>query len=113
MAKTRKILSFEEAYNNAMQFCDSFGMLTKLMPQVSSELDKKDKLNAEEIIETSCNFVLGVGHKKCGCPGFVAMIFHDNCWVCPRCNGWMSKNEAKKVMKKDYNKIPDMFKQRI
>jgi hypothetical protein len=97
---------FEESYKNTMEFSKQFSLLIPLM---GDDLQKKQHLNIENVLMTSSNFILGVGHKKCGCPGIVNMIFNNGDWVCPSCSGWVSEKEAKNIMKKEYADMINTF----
>ena len=101
-----KMPDFDEAYESTMQFCKQFNALIPLM---GDDLQKKEHIDIKNVLMVSSNFILGVGHKKCGCPGIVSMIFNDGSWVCPSCLGWVSEKEAKAIMKKDYSKMISNF----
>ena len=104
-----KIPKFEEAYQNTMVFCKNFEDTITKIPGMFDELKKEKKLKLSNVEMTSSNFILGVGHVKCGCPGIVNMIFSNGDWICPSCNGYISEKSAKKIMKKDYDKMAKMF----
>ena len=113
--KKRKTPTFEEAYKNTMECARGFetamSALSMMDPmlQAECEIKKGKRLKLDSVKMTSSNFILGVGHEKCGCPGIVSMIFRNGDWVCPSCNGWISEKSAKRIMKKDYDKMANMF----
>ena len=111
-----KIPTLEEALKSSKEFGEMFQGLMNFggMALTGGEEIKADHhIDLNQITGTARNFILGVAHKQCGCPGIATMIFWKQMFVCGGCNGFITEEEALPFQKEAYDGMLNFGKLKI